>query len=61
LQGNKLLTKTLIVEYKSKSQPSKLISAALIKKISKNLIGGYMGAIYTPTIVQDFGDILTPI
>jgi hypothetical protein len=51
-----------VVNYKSKSQQrSNLISAALIKKISKIPNGGYIGAIYTPTIVQGFGKILTPI
>jgi hypothetical protein len=61
LQGNKLLTEILTVKYKSKSQPSNLLSAALIKKISKILDGGYMGAICTPTIVKGFDDILTPV
>jgi hypothetical protein len=57
-----LFNKRLVVNYKSKSQQrSNLISAALIKKISKIPSGGYMGAIYAPTIAQDFGDILTPI
>ncbi|OYD88651.1 hypothetical protein CDG77_22590 [Nostoc sp. 'Peltigera membranacea cyanobiont' 213] len=52
---------TEALKYKSNSQPSKLISAVLIKKISKIPHGGYIGAIYTPAIVQDFGEILTPI
>jgi hypothetical protein len=51
-----------MVNYKSKSQQrSNLISAALIKKISKIPDGGFIGAIYTPTLAQDFGEILTPI
>jgi hypothetical protein len=53
--------KRLTAEYKLNSQPSKLISAALIKKIDKILDGGYMGAICTPILVRDLGEILTPI
>lgn len=56
-----LFDKKLTVKYKLNSQLFKLISAALIKKISKVPLRGYIGAIYTPTIAQDFGDILTPI
>ncbi|WP_292846174.1 hypothetical protein [Nostoc sp. NMS8] len=42
-------------------QPSKLISTALIKKISKIVYGGCIGAIYTPNILQYFREKITPI
>ncbi len=51
----------MTLEYKLNSQPSKLISAALIEKILKIIDGVQVGAICAPKIVKNFDGNITPI